>query len=156
MYIKSPWLRSTLFISAHKFSQVFPASHVPSWGYTGQWRNADLMLAHRLRRWANIKPAFRHCPTFAGSAKLTNTSIHNLAVFQPFPPDADNDCCQDDGCLLIRVCASGTFGFRIRTRSNPPIYPPSPLTVSIQSSEQREQSPTSWQSLPEENTLRPT
>ena len=33
---------------------------------TGRSTNAGLMLAHRLRRWANIKPALVYRPLFAG------------------------------------------------------------------------------------------
>ena len=31
---------------------------------TRRWRNAGLMLAYRLRRWANISPALGYCVVF--------------------------------------------------------------------------------------------
>ena len=43
--------------------------------YTTHPTNVDLMLAHRLRRWANIKPALGGCLVFAGNAH-SRVDIH--------------------------------------------------------------------------------
>ena len=35
---------------------------------TTHWNNVGLMLAHRLRRWPNIKPTLFQCVVFAGES----------------------------------------------------------------------------------------
>ena len=45
----------------------FSAQRLPSKPNTTHWINAGLMLGHRLRRWANIKPALIQCVVLHGS-----------------------------------------------------------------------------------------
>ena len=45
---------------------------------TTHWNNVGSMLAHRLRRWLNIKPTLFQCVVFAGY------TVHNLYSLGPF------------------------------------------------------------------------
>ena len=65
-FVRSVHCHVRLSSSSIVQSQAAPAN-------TRRWPNAGLMLAHRLRRWANISPVLSDCVVFADCGPASQT-----------------------------------------------------------------------------------
>ena len=81
-----------LFISLQRFLSY-------RWSNTRRWPNAGLMLAHRLRRWANIRTVFGHFVMFGATLDVgqhrRRRANSNSALVQsilPVPPTWSTHC----------------------------------------------------------------
>ena len=72
--------RASVNTPARHWNNIVPAPLVRSDdpANTGRWPNAGLLLAHRLRYWANISPALRHHHVFSVLTQQINSTHHPL------------------------------------------------------------------------------